>query len=120
MANQDEDIEIETEEGKIRLIPEVVKKLLATGVSAAFLTEETIRTYLNDVKIPKDLAQKIIENANRSKKELMDRVGDEIVTIIKKIDFVDEASRFVENHKFRVSAEIEVLRKDPPNSEPKV
>jgi hypothetical protein len=99
------------DESKIKLIPDIVKKLLATGVSAAFLTEEGIRAYLQDLKLPKDVLGKLIEGANKSKQELMDRVGNEIVTIIKKIDFVKEASRFVEEHKFKVSAEIEVVRK---------
>ncbi|MCB0347604.1 MAG: hypothetical protein KDD37_02150 [Bdellovibrionales bacterium] len=99
------------EDGRIKLIPEIVKKLLATGVSAAFLTEEGIRAYLQDLKLPKDILGKLIDGANKSKQDLMDRVGNEIVTIIKKIDFVKEASRFVEEHKFKVSAEIEVVRK---------
>lgn len=105
------------EEGKIKLIPDIVKKLLATGVSAAFLTEEGIRAYLQDLKLPKEVLGKLIEGANKSKQELMDRVGNEVVAIIKKIDFVKEASRFVEEHKFKVSAEIEVVRKNNSNTE---
>lgn len=99
------------EDSKIKLIPDIVKKVLATGVSAAFLTEEGIRTYLQDLKLPKDVLGRLIEGANKSKQELMDRVGNEVVAIIKKIDFVKEASRFAEEHKFKVSAEIEVVRK---------
>jgi hypothetical protein len=99
------------DETKIKLIPDIVKKLLATGVSAAFLTEESIRAYLQDAKLPKDLLGKLVEGATKSKQDLMDRVGNEVVAIIKKIDFVKEASRFVEEHKFKVSAEIEVVRK---------
>lgn len=100
------------DESKIKLIPDAIKKLVSAGVSAAFLTEEGIRSYVSDMKLPKDVVNKLIDGANKSKSELLDRVGDEIVSIIKKIDFVKEASRFVENHKFRVSAEIEVLKKD--------
>ncbi|HEX4922597.1 MAG TPA: hypothetical protein VFV50_00875, partial [Bdellovibrionales bacterium] len=48
------------------------------------------------------------------KEQLMNRVGNEVISIIQKIDFVKEASRFVETHKFRVSAEIEVIKKDKP------
>ncbi|MBK8203040.1 MAG: hypothetical protein IPK68_12215 [Bdellovibrionales bacterium] len=43
---------------------------------------------------------------------MLNRVGNEVVKIISKIDFVNEASRFVEEHKFRVSAEVEVIKKD--------
>ena len=101
----------EEEELRNRVVPELVRKLLTAGVGAAFLTEEIIRTYLHDIKLPKEVLARLLDGANKSKKELIDRVGDEVVSIIKKIDFVEEASRFVEDHKFRVSAEIEVIRK---------
>ncbi len=96
------------EEKKVLL--ETAKKLFSTGLTAAFMTEETLRHYLHDMKLPKEVLNKMVESANKSKGELLDRVGDEVVGIIKKIDFVKEASRFVEDHKFKVSAEIEVIR----------
>lgn len=99
------------ESEKKKFIPESVKKILAMGMGAAFLTEETLRSVLGDVKLPGDVVGKLLEGANRSKEEIIERVGDEMVSIIKKIDFVKEASRFVEDHKFKISAEIEVLKK---------
>ncbi len=39
-------------------------------------------------------------------------MGGEVIKMINKIDLVKEASRFVETHKFRISAEIDVIRKD--------
>ena len=91
---------------------DVVKKVFAVGMSAAFMTEESIRSALGEVKLPKDILKSLLENANRSKEEILDRVSNETVRMIRKIDFVKEASRFVETHKFKVSAEIEVERKD--------
>ena len=55
----------------------------------------------------------ILESAAKSKDDISNKVSKEIVAIVSKIDFVKEASRFVEEHKFRVSAEIEVIRRDP-------
>jgi hypothetical protein len=101
----------DTEAEKARFIPESVKRILSMGLGAAFLTEETLRSVLGDVKLPKDVLGKVLEGANRSKEEIIERVGDEMVSIIKKIDFVKEASRFVEDHKFKISAEIEVTKK---------
>jgi hypothetical protein len=89
-----------------------IKKLFAAGLSAAFLTEESVRSYLQDVKLPKEVLKLFLEGAAKSKEQLMNRVGNEVISIIQKIDFVKEASRFVETHKFRVSAEIEVIKKE--------
>lgn len=90
---------------------DTIKKLLATGVSAAFMTEESIRRLVTDMHLPKETLNLLLQGASRSKEELMNRVSREVITIISKIDFVKEASRFVEEHKFRVTAEIEVLPK---------
>ena len=86
------------------LVTETVKKIFTAGVSAAFLTEESVRAYLKDIRLPKDVIGTLLQGANKSKEELMNAVTNEVVNVIKKIDFVEEASRFVEDHKFRFCA----------------
>ncbi len=96
-------------------VGEIVKKVLAVGIGAAFLTEESIRNSLKEIKLPKEIIAALIQGAAKSKEEITNRVSNEIIKIISKIDFVKEASRFVEDHKFKVSAEIEVLKKNGNN-----
>lgn len=93
-------------------LSDTIKKILTTGLSAAFMTEESIRSFVSDLKLPKETLNILLQGATKSKEELMNRVGNEIVKVISKIDFVKEASRFVEEHKFKISAEVEVLKKD--------
>ncbi len=94
------------------LLGETVKKLFTVGVTAAFMTEESIKAYLAELKLPKELLNVVIQGAQKSKDEVTNRVGKEIAGILQKIDFVKEASKFAENHKFKVTAEIEVIKKD--------
>lgn len=91
---------------------DAIKKVLTVGLGAAFMTEEGIRNYLGEIKLPKEILQTLLNSAAKSKEELMGRVGQEAVRMISQIDFVKEASRFVEEHKFRITAEIEVQKKD--------
>ncbi len=93
-------------------VGDTLKKLLTAGVSAAFMTEESIRSFVSELKLPKETLNLLLAGAAKSKEELTNRVSREIINVISKIDFVKEASRFVEEHKFKISAEIEVLRKD--------
>lgn len=93
-------------------IADTLKRLFAVGVGAAFLTEESIRNALGEAKLPKELLQSVLHAALKSKEELTNKVTREVLQIISKIDFVKEASRFVETHKFKISAEIEVMKKD--------
>lgn len=101
----------ESERRVRRFVTDTIKKVFTVGVGAAFLTEESIRRYLNDIKLPKEVLGTLLQGANKSKEELMNVVTNEVVNVIKKIDVVQEASRFVEEHKFKISAEIEVVKK---------
>ena len=92
-------------------MPETLKKLFTAGLSAAFMTEESIRSFVSEMRLPKETLNSLLAGANKSKEELVGRVSREMVNIISKIDFVKEASRFVEEHKFKVTAEVEVTRK---------
>lgn len=94
------------------LIGEAVKKLFTAGVSAAFMTEESVRGYLADLKLPKEILNLIVASAAKSKEELTNRVSKEIIGMVQKIDFVKEASRFAETHRFKITAEIEIQKKD--------
>lgn len=91
-------------------IAEIAKKVVAVGVGAAFLTEESIRTALGEVKLPKEILNSLLQNASKTKEVIADQVTKEIVKIISKIDIVKEASRFVEEHKFTI--EIDIKKKD--------
>jgi len=101
----------EDSDGKSLHLGDALKRVISVGVGAAFLTEDMIRSYLQDIKLPKEVLQLLLQQAGKSKDELLDRIGNETMKIISKIDFVKEASRFVETHKFKVSAEIEVIKK---------
>ncbi len=94
------------------LIGEAAKKIFTAGVTAAFMTEESIRGYLSEVKLPKEVLTLIIQGASKSKDEITSRVGKEVIGMIQKIDFVKEASRFAESHKFKITAEIEITKKE--------
>lgn len=94
------------------LIGDTLKKVLTTGITAAFMTEEAIRSRVSELKLPKETLNLLLSGASKGRDELMNRVSNEVIRIINKIDFVKEASRFVEEHKFRVTAEIEVMKKD--------
>ena len=113
MANDHDDDESFPHKGERgEFVGKTIQKLVTTGLSAAFMTEESIRSFVSDLKLPKETLNLIVSGANKSKEELMNRVSKEVIGIISKIDFVKEASRFVEEHKFKITAEVEVMKKD--------
>jgi hypothetical protein len=97
-------------DGKAKLA-DGLKKLFAAGVGGVLMGEEGIRSYLAEAKLPKEILNVVLASANKSKDEITNKVSKEMIAILSKIDFVKEASRFMEDHKFKVTAEIEVLKK---------
>lgn len=95
---------------------EMLRKVMSVGLGAAFMTEESVRSALGGLNLPKEVLASILQGANRSKEEFLNKVGNETIKLMSKIDFVKEASRFVEEHKFRINAEIEVVRKHSGDS----
>ena len=115
MADENNDPKDKKEKEEVRasnLLGEAAKKLFTAGVTAAFMTEEGVRSYLSEVKLPKDILNLVLAGANKSKDELTSRIGKEVIGMIQKIDFVKEASRFAETHKFKITAEIEISKKE--------
>lgn len=94
------------------LLGETVKKVFTAGVSAAFMTEESLRAYVSELKLPKEALNLLIQGANKSKEEMTQRVTKEIVALIEKVDVVKELSKFAESHKFKITAEIDIIKKD--------
>ncbi len=103
----------EDEKDNKSALSETLKKVFATGVSAAFMTEESVRAYLGELKLPKEILTTLIQGAQKSKEEITSRVSQEIIGIVSKIDWVKEISKFAETHKFKISAEIDIIKKKP-------
>lgn len=111
MANNDDETK---EQSALKgILGDTIKKVFTAGVSAAFMTEENLRTYVSELKLPKEALGLLIQGAQKSKDEITQRVTKEIVGVIQKIDFVSEFAKFAENHKFKITAEIDIIKKKP-------
>lgn len=78
-------------------ITDAIKKILTAG---------------SPTDISKELLTTVVSQVLKTKDDITLKATNEMVAMIQKIDFVKEFSKFAENHKFKVSAEIEILKKD--------
>ena len=101
MANNDKkDHSKNAEEGSATTgekLSEALKKIISAG-SPADISKELIGT--------------VFGQAMKAKDDITLKVSNEMISLVRKIDFVKEFSKFAENHKFKVTAEIEILKKD--------
>lgn len=95
----------------------ILKKVLSTGVTAAFMTEESVRALLKDVPLPKDIVGGLVENAKNTKTEFVAGVKNELKTYLDKIDISKEIDKIVEKYDFEVKATISLKKKKKTKSE---
>ncbi len=106
----------QSEEEAKGIFGDTLKKVFAATLGGAFMTEEGVRSYLSELRLPKEILSLIVQGAAKGKEELTLRIAKEISGLLQKVDLVNEVSKFVEDHKFKINAEIEVVRKRPPAS----
>lgn len=95
----------------------LLKKVLTTGVTAAFMTEESVRALLKDVPLPKDIVGGLVENAKNTKTEFVAGVKNELKSYLDKIDLSKEIDKIAEKYDFEVKATISLKRKKKPKGE---
>lgn len=89
------------------LFGEALKKVFTGGVAAAFMTEEAVRNYLAELKIPKEVLTPILEGASKTKEDIANRVSKEIINVVQKVDWAKELTKLAETHKIKLTIEIE-------------
>lgn len=82
-------------------ITDAIKKILTAG---------------SPTDISKELLTTVVGQVLKTKDDITLKATNEMISLIQKIDFVKEFSKFAENHKFKVTAEIEILKKDDSKS----
>jgi hypothetical protein len=83
---------------------DVIRKIAMTGIGAYFLTEETIRQTLGEMKLPKEILGKILANANKGKDELVRAFAKEFKGFLQASDLTSELEKFLEKHEVKIEA----------------
>lgn len=76
---------------------ETLKKIVTAGSAA---------------EVSKEILGSVVGQVVKTKDDITLKATQEMIALIRKIDFVKEFSKFAENHKFKISAEIEILKKE--------
>lgn len=113
-----EKVEINWDEDKKSGISDMVKKLVATGLTSPFLSEDQLKATLSGLNLPKEMVGQILKGAQKSKQDLVNRVSGEFSKLIQKIDIVKEIKTALREHKISIQADIEFVPKDQTTNNP--
>ena len=99
------------EEKEDKKISDVVRKLFSAGISAAFMTEEGIRGLVQDLPLPKEIIQGLLQNAKATKDEFIQSTKKELKSYLDRVDLSKEVDRVLENYDLEISANIKFKKK---------
>jgi hypothetical protein len=99
------------DEDKKSSLSHLIRKVVASGLSSPFLSEDQLRSYLSGLNLPKEVITQILRGAQKSKQELVQKVGNEFSRLIQKIDVVKEIKTALREHKISIKADIEFVPK---------
>jgi len=91
---------------------EAVKDLTAAGLATVFMTEEGIRGYLKEKKLPKELASLLLESFSKKKDNLYEMLTREFGKMLSKIDFTRELQKFLETHEIDIQAKVAFKKRE--------
>lgn len=87
---------------------EMAKKVFLTGLGAFFMTESAIRKGLSEIKMPKELAQGILENAKKQKDDLIKAIAKEFSLFLRQIDLAQELQHVLDGMSISIQADIKL------------
>src|SRR4029453_1546705 len=85
--------------------PELLRRGLSLGFTGFFMTEEALRRALGD-SLPRDWMEFMIEQSERTRAELLDRLSREFGKVISAFDPVEILRRLLDGQSIEVSARI--------------
>lgn len=86
---------------------EMMKDLTLTGLATVFMTEDSVRNYLKDKKLPKELASLVLDGLGKKKDDFYGLLAKEFGRVLGKIDLSQEITKFMEKHKVNVQISFE-------------
>jgi hypothetical protein len=97
-------------------LSDMMKKAAFAAIGAAFMTEESVRSYVAESKLPRELAKAVLQNANQAKEQFFGYLAKEFTALVKKSDLPKVAEKFLREHTIEVEAKIRFR----PNAAPEI
>jgi len=98
------------------LIPEMLKRTIAGSLGSLIMTEEGLREVLKDLRLPKEMMQFILQQADHTKREFMRVVAREVREFLDSSDLRDELLSLLSQVTFEVNTTVRLVP-DPKNKD---
>jgi len=95
-----------------RLFPELIKKIVDAGVGKLSEQPENLRHFVQDLKVPKEMANYLFAQIDETKNGLYRVVAREIRDFLEQTNVADEVTRALTKLSFEIKTEIRFIPND--------
>ena len=99
---------------RTKLFSKFAKKALLTSLGAIFMTEESIRNILGEMKLPKEAMGFVVDQAKKQKDDLVSVVAAEVSKFFSKINVHEEIQKALSHLHVHVDAKLSFSPKGRP------
>jgi hypothetical protein len=96
-----------------KTIGDLARRALMSGIGAVFMSEETLRQQLSDMKLGKDAVGYVVGQADKTKREIIDVVARETRAFLSRLEVEKMVGRMLMGTTIEVQTRIRIL----PNAE---
>jgi hypothetical protein len=94
------------------VIPDLIKKAVIGGVDRGMEAQETIRSFISESKLPKEIANALLAQIDQTKDGLFRVVAREIRGFLEAIDWQREMQKLLTTVSFEIKTEIRFIPND--------
>ena len=95
-----------------KVIGDLAKRALMTGIGAVFVSEETLRGQLSDMKLPKEAMHAVAAQADKTKREIVAAIARETREFLSKLEVDKVLARALVGTTVEIQTRIRVLPKE--------
>lgn len=92
-------------------LPDMVRRMLALGLSGFFTTEETVRRALGDT-VPQEWVDFAASQSEKTQREFSDAMAREVGRVLEQVDLGDVLGQVLENRSLEIHARVRLLPSD--------
>lgn len=95
-------------ETRLPLLPDLLRRGLAIGLSGVFTTNEALRRAFGDA-LPREWLDFVAAQSERTRSEFVERMAGELARSLETLDLADAAERVLEGRTVEITARITLL-----------
>ena len=92
-----------------RMLGDLARRALMTGIGAVFMSEETLKSSLGEMKLPKEAMGYVVAQADRTKKEIVAAIARETREFLSKLEVDKMVARALVGNTIEISTKIRVV-----------